>query len=426
MKKALYLLILLSVLSNHYLSAQPYTLEECKQMAVEHNTRLKEKQLDEEIAKLVKKEASSYYLPNVSLVGLGFHASGPMMKVDMGMLGSMAMYEKGVFAGVTVFQPVLMGGKLLYANRLANTGIQAARLFTTMLKEEVLAQTEEYYWLLYSLYEKRNTVKIMRQLLDTLSRDVEQANKAGLLDKNEVLKVNLQKNTLESKHVELENGIFLATMALARQVGIPVDDIAHFQVSYTEDLLVTNPMELYVEPASVIDQRTEYKLLELGETAATLECKVEFSSYLPKIGIGAAYYYENFLAKDHWNGVIMAGIQIPVSDWYRGSFAIRQKRIEEQQARLNKEDGHQQLLMQIQQAWGALVEAYQKYLLAELAVSASKENARLSEDYFKAGTANVTELLVARGLLQENRDKKVDAIKDYQLAKSTYLQVTGR
>lgn len=138
------------------------------------------------------------------------------------------------------------------------------------------------------------------------------------------------------------------------------------------------------------------------------------------------YYYENFLAKDKWNGVVMAGIQVPITDWYRGSLAIKQKRIAEQQARLTKEDGQQQLLMQIQQAWGTLLESYQKYMLAEMALDSSQENARLNEDYFNAGTVNLTELLLARGLLQESRDKRIDAIKDYQLAKSTYLQVTGR
>jgi outer membrane protein len=67
-----------------------------------------------------------------------------------------------------------------------------------------------------------------------------------------------------------------------------------------------------------------------------------------------------------------------------------------------------------------------KYELAELAVSASEENARINEQYFKAGTVNLTELLAARGGLQQSRDNKTDALKDYQLAKSKYLQVTGR
>ena len=123
---------------------------------------------------------------------------------------------------------------------------------------------------------------------------------------------------------------------------------------------------------------------------------MERSAYLPKVGVGAMYYYENLLDKNNWNGAVMAAVQVPISSWGRGSFAIRQKKIEEKRARIREEDGHQQLLMQIQQAWGTYVEAYLKYELAELAVSASEENARINEQYFKAGTVNLTELLAAR------------------------------
>ena len=82
--------------------------------------------------------------------------------------------------------------------------------------------------------------------------------------------------------------------------------------------------------------------------------------------------------------------------------------------------------MQIRQTWGSFVESYQKLLLAELAVEESEENARLNEDYFKAGTVSLTELLAARAFLRESYDKKTDAVKDYQMAKSRYLLVTGR
>ena len=164
----------------------------------------------------------------------------------------------------------------------------------------------------------------------------------------------------------------------------------------------------------------------MGVRAATLEKKIETASYMPQVGVGAFYYYENLLDKNNWNGAVMAAVRVPISDWARGSYAIRQKKLEESKAQIRREDGHQQLLMQIRQAWGSFVESYQKYLLAELTVDESQENARLNETYYRAGTVSLTELLAARGFLQESQDKRIDAIRDYQVAKSIYLQVTGR
>jgi outer membrane protein TolC len=426
MKKIFYLVFAFALLAVKPLASQPYTLQDCRQMALENNARIQDMKLGEQISLQMKKQALTYFFPNVSAFGMGFQASNPMMSIDMGMLGSMELLKDGILVSATAIQPVFMGGKILYSTKLANLGILSSELFTQRTVDEVLEKTEEYYWLLYSLTEKRKTVSLMKNVLDSVEKDVQQAYNAGILGRNEVLKVKLQKNTLTTKNVELENGIYLTTMALAREIGLSVDSLDNFEISPPSDLVIADPMEFYVEPASVIDQRTEYRLLDMGVRAAELQKKIERAGYLPKLGVGAMYYYENLLDKNNWNGALMAAVQVPISDWARGSFAIRQKKLEEDRARIQKEDGRQQLLMQIRQAWGSFIESYQKLLLAELAVEESEENARLNEDYFKAGTVSLTELLAARGFLQESYDKKTDAVKDYQMAKNRYLQVTGR
>lgn len=408
------------------LSAQPYTLDDCRRMALEKNAQLQEMKIGEQISRQMKKQALTYLFPNVSAFGMGFKAADPMVTIDLGMLGSMAMLQDGILVSAMAVQPVFMGGKIFYSIKLADTGIRASELFTLQKKDEILAQTEEYFWLLYSLYEKRNTVSAMQQVLDSLYKDIQQAEKAGIVGQNEVLKVKLQQNTLRTRNVELENGIYLATMALARQMGLPVDSLDCFAIAPPSQLHISDPGEYYIEPAAVLAGRTEFQLLETGVRAATLQRKIETSSYMPQIGVGALYYYENFLDKNTWNSAVLAAVRVPISDWVKGSFAIRQKKLEETKAQIRKEDGRQQLLMQIRQAWGSFVESYQKYLLAELSAEESRENARLNEQYYRAGTVSLTELLAARGFLQESYDKKIDAIKDYQLAKSHYLQVTGR
>ncbi|MFA5289096.1 MAG: TolC family protein [Bacteroidales bacterium] len=427
MRKTIFLIITLCFPAIfQHLAAQPYTLEDCRQMAIEKNAQLQEMKIGEQISLLMKKQAMTYFFPNISALGMGFKASNPVISLDLGMLGSMSLLKDGVMVSAMAVQPVFMGGKIFYSTKLADTGVRASELFTAQKKDEVLAKTDEYYWLLYSLYEKRKTVALMQQVLDSLYKDVHQAVNAGVLGQNEVLKVKLQQHTLSTKNVELENGIYLATMALARQMGFPVDSVDHFVIAPAQDILVDDPIQYFLEPAAVLSLRTEYKLLEMGVRAASLEKKIETASYMPQVGVGAFYYYENLLDKNNWNGAVMAAVRIPISDWGRGSYAIRQKKLEESKAQIRREDGHQQLLMQIRQAWGSFVEAYQKYLLAELTVEESQENARLNETYYRAGTVSLTELLAARGFLQESQDKRIDAIRDYQVAKSIYLQVTGR
>lgn len=133
----------------------------------------------------------------------------------------------------------------------------------------------------------------MQQVLDSLYKDVQQAVNAGVLGQNEVLKVKLQQHTLSTKNVELENGIFLANMALAL-MGLPVDSLDNFMITFPADFQPEDPMQYYLDRVSfVLSLRTEYKLLEMGVRAAALEKKIETASYMPQVGVGAFYYYES-------------------------------------------------------------------------------------------------------------------------------------
>ncbi len=395
-------------------------------MALEHNAVLKDMRLQEEASVLLKKEALTYFFPNVSAVGIAFEAENPVISLDLGVLGSMAFLKNGMLYSAMALQPVFMGGKILYSNKLANVGVQASRLFTRQSEDQVLAQTDEYYWTLVTLYESRKTVAVMQNVLDSLYKDVTRGKEAGVLGQNDVLKVVLQRNKLKSQNVELENGISLCTMALARQLGYRVDSLDGFDIVVPSLIIPSAPQDDYMEPLEALAGRTEYELLKVNVRAAQLRKRIEVSNYMPKVAVGAAYYYENLLDKDHWNGALVAGVQVPISDWWRGTYAIKQKKIDQQRAEIQQEDGHQQLLMQIQQAWGSFVESYEQWQLACVSVEASEENARLNREYFKAGTVSLTELLAAEGLLQVSYDDRVEAFKKYQLSRSVYMQVTGR
>ena len=63
---------------------------------------------------------------------------------------------------------------------------------------------------------------------------------------------------------------------------------------------------------------------------------------------------------------------------------------------------------------------------AKESVSEATENLRLNQDYFKAGTVSLTDLLDAESLLQQSYDQYTESNSDYQIKRSKYLQVTGR
>lgn len=149
-------------------------------------------------------------------------------------------------------------------------------------------------------------------------------------------------------------------------------------------------------------------------------------NYMPTVAVGASYIQNNLMDKWEGNAVAFVSVSIPISGWWGGSHAIKQQRVNEQIAYNNKLDGQEQLLLQMQSVKNELDNAYKQILIAKESIEQSEENLRLNNNYYKAGMVALTDVLDAQTLMQQSRDKYVDAYSSYQKKRFEYLQVTGR
>ena len=123
---------------------------------------------------------------------------------------------------------------------------------------------------------------------------------------------------------------------------------------------------------------------------------------------------------------MFVSVSVPISGWWGGSHSIKQQKIQEQIAYNDKIDTEEQLLLQMQNIKNELDNAYKQILLAKDAIGQSSENLRLNNEYYKAGTVTLTDVLDAQTLLQQSRDRYVETYSDYKQKQFEYLQVTGR
>lgn len=92
----------------------------------------------------------------------------------------------------------------------------------------------------------------------------------------------------------------------------------------------------------------------------------------------------------------------------------------------DKRDAAELLLIQMQQLWNDLEEAYVQIILAEKTIASALENVRLNDDYYKVGTGLLTDLLDAQSALQQARDQYTEATTGYQMKLSRYKQATAQ
>lgn len=427
-KKIIYvlgnLLCLLLVPALSVEAQRSLTLEECSQLALENNARMKNARLDVKGAEEVRKEAFTKYFPSISATGGAFTSDNGMAELALvpGLL-EMTMAKNGVMGGVTAVQPVFAGGQILNNNKLAALAVEVSRYQMKQSENEVLLTVEQYYWLHVSLQEKIKTVSLLETLIDNLYKDVEASVRAGVANRNELLQVQLKRNSIASDRLKVDNNLRLSKMLLSQYIGLPEDD---FTVQATLQEPLPSPETYRIDLMSALPTTVAYKLLDKNVEASRLQYKLKVGQNLPSVGIGAGYMYHNILDTDHSFGMIFATVSVPLTDWWGGSHAIRKQKLQLKAAEYTRQDTNEKLLLQMQKLWNELEEAYKQAKISEESVKTAEENVRLSTDYYQVGTETLSDLLNAQSLLQQSRDQYTDDYTNYLIKRTEYLQATGR
>jgi outer membrane protein TolC len=249
-------------------------------MALQNNAAVKNKLLDVKASEEVKKAAFTKYFPQVEATALTFKVDKPLLEMEIpgGNLpvydgnpanlltatqfayfpgGSISMLENGTIGFATATQPLFAGRRISTGNKLANLGIEVSQLQLKTTENEIALETEKQFWQIVALNEKLKTLERYIALVDTLHKEVNDAWQAGLITRNDLLKVELKQNELKMNKLKLTNGIMLAKMALCQYIGVVYSP----DVDFSDNLAnIQSPDQVYVDHQSALANRAEYQL----------------------------------------------------------------------------------------------------------------------------------------------------------------------
>ena len=346
-------------------AAQTLTLEECRAAAVEHNRTLRNSRLDLDAASQTHREAFTNYFPQISASGGLFQAQHGLVQADF------AVPQMGTLP-VSMVKRGIVGSvtavQPLFAGLKIVTGNKLARL-----GEEV-----------------------------------------GRL---------LRQQEIASNRLKVENGLKVSKMLLAQHIGV---DWRGFDVANAAFGEPEAPAAYYVPVEEALDRRAEYLLAEKNVEARKYEKRMERGKRLPTVGIGAGYLYYNVTDKSVDDGMVFAQVSVPVSEWWGGAHALKKARIREQQAENDRLQVREMLAVEIERTWSEVQESYAQILLMRRSVESSAENLRQNRNFYKAGTAPLTDLLDAETLYTQSRNDLTSACASYRTALAKYMRVTGR
>lgn len=422
---------------------QVLSLDECRDLALKNNVAIRNAGLMSKAAQETRREAFSKYFPNISagavayttnhgLIQHTFSAKIPVPPIpgitDGGVLDferDFTLLKKGVAAGVSLVQPVFMGGEIVNANKLTEIGLAVTELQSRQSSDQVRQTVEQYYWQLAMLKAKQQTIRTVINMLDTLTYQVNVAVTAGVVLPNDLLEVKLQRNEIMTDSIQLANGIDVISSLLAQYIGLGIEPI-DISCEITPENKTVFDESLYINPLDALGANVDYQLLSHGVRAAEISKRMTIGANLPKVAIGAGFSESNLASQWHNNGTLFMTVIVPISEWWGGSHAIKRSRHNLQIARNNLADASELLMVKMNNGWNNVQTAYQQIEVALQSIEQATENLRLNELYYKAGTITVTDLLKSQMLFRKSHDQYVEAIGNYEVEKTKYMIDTGR
>ena len=211
-------------------SSQTLTLQQCKELTLQNNAAIEEANLNVKKAEQVKKEAFTNYFPTASVSAMAIKPTDYLIETEVpaanlpvydGNPANLAnptqvAYFPGLqikaldhvyTASATITQPIYAGGQIRNGNKLASIGVEASKTYSQLSERDQLLQTETWYWQIASAIKQRETIIKYEKLLNQLLKDVTISHKNGLIQKSDLLKIQLKRTETTVKKTQLNNAI---------------------------------------------------------------------------------------------------------------------------------------------------------------------------------------------------------------------------
>ena len=470
--KKLFLLTILLHLTFIVKAQTSLNLDSCRALALANNKDLLISHEKINAAHYQRKAAFTNYLPNFSatgaymrnqkefsllnndqkaaLSGLGSNLAGPIGQAAAGIIatypelaplisslsGSLpaALDQAGnslvdalrtdtrnVYAGaITLTQPLYMGGKIRAYNKITKYAEELARQQHNGGMQEVIMSTDQAYWQVISLVNKKKLAEGYLKLLQQLDSDVEKMIAEGVATKADGLSVRVKVNEAEMTQTKVEDGMRLARMLLCQLCGLDLSSPITLADENMENIPLI-PTDTHFDLSTAYENRPEIRSLELATQIYKQKVNVTRAEHLPSIALMGNYMvtnpsvfnsFENKF-KGMWNVGVM--VQLPIWHWGEGIYKTKAAKAEARIAQYQLQDAREKIELQVNQAAFKVNEAGKKLVMASQNMEKAEENLRYATLGFREGVIATSNVLEAQTAWLSAQSEKIDAQIDVKL-----------
>lgn len=461
----------------HAASADTYSLDSCRNLALRNNKELMIRREQQNKAGYQKRQAFAAYLPGIDFTGgytynqkeISIFDSDQLLPVKSFDIQSqsyqfnlvknpytgepiqtpdgqyipeqVALIPKesmeydihNVFFGaVTLTQPVYMGGKIAAMNKIAGLASDIAEQLYANEAQNVVYAVDGAYWTVVALKAKHELAKSYVNLLDTLRDDVDKMVSQGVATRSDLLGVEVKLNQANVDLTKVENGLSLSRMALAQVCGLPVN--SEMQVKDEGCLEITPRAEVAkkYDMEAVYAARPDLTALSLAGKVAEQEANVARAAMLPNVALIGAYSFSNPNMfdgfKKRFDGAFSVGVMVTIPIWHWGGNYYSYKASESNAviSALKLQNAREMVDLQVSQASFKAQESLKTYTMTCSNLEKAEENLRTANLGFREGVMTSTDVMTAQTAWLKAKSENIDAMVDVQLCDVYLSKVLGR
>ena len=328
---------------------------------------------------------------------------------------------RNVYAGaITLTQPLYMGGKIRAYNKITKYAEELARQQHNGGMQEVIMSTDQAYWQVISLVNKKKLAEGYLKLLQQLDSDVEKMIAEGVATKADGLSVRVKVNEAEMTLTKVEDGLSLARMLLCQLCGLDLSSPITLADENMENIPLI-PTDTHFDLSTAYENRPEIRSLELATQIYKQKVNVTRAEHLLSIALMGNYMvtnpsvfnsFENKF-KGMWNVGVM--VQLPIWHWGEGIYKTKAAKAEARIAQYQLQDAREKIELQVNQAAFKVNEAGKKLVMASKNMEKAEENLRYATLGFREGVIATSNVLEAQTAWLSAQSEKIDAQIDVKL-----------
>ena len=433
------------------------TLEECRNLAIQNN---KELQISGEKIKMAdneKKAAFTKYFPQLSANGAYMWNQKDINLLDMGALSSSLSSSLGGLAqlpmiqhlmsgvndmqhldvqniwvgNVSLVKPVFMGGKIVNYNQITKFAKQLAESMNNLQLQDLIYKTDETYWQVISLVNKKKLADAYVDLLRKMDSDVTAMIYEGVATEADGLSVKVKLNEAEMAQTKVENGLALTRMLLAQICGLSLEE----DLSLADEKLDNFPVETTQASADLNEafmNRNELRSLDLATKIYKRKERIALAEMLPNVALAANYFVTNPNVfngfKNDFAGMFNVGVmvKVPLSGWWEGTYRRNSAKAETRIKTLEWQDAREKIELQVNQSVYKVNEAGKKLIASSRNMENAEENLRRANFGFEEGVIPALNLMEAQTAWVSARSSLIDAQIEVKLTEVYLSKALGK